>query len=121
MTNSSYNAHTKPIYTEHCILPYDLLIKQSQLLFMHSIAYNYAPCSFDGVWIRNIDRDPNLNLRNANDFFLEHPRTETFKRSTLYSLPLAWNELNVELKLQQNRMTFKWALKAHLLDLLIRE
>jgi hypothetical protein len=79
MTNSAYNSHTNPIYTEHYILPYDLLTKQSQLLFMHSIAYSYAPNSFNGVWIRNADREPNRKLRNANDFYLEHPRTETLK------------------------------------------
>ncbi len=55
MTNSNYNEHTNPLYIEHGILLYDLLIKQSQLLFMHSIAYEYAPISFTGVWIKNAD------------------------------------------------------------------
>jgi hypothetical protein len=73
MTNSNYNAHTNPLYIEHGILPYDLLIKQSQLLFMHSIAYEYAPTSITGVWIKNADRDPNLHLRNAIDYYLIHP------------------------------------------------
>jgi hypothetical protein len=116
MTNSSYNAHTNPLYIEHCILPYELLIKQSQLLFMHSIAYDYAPSSFAGVWVTNANRDPNLNIRNAKDFCLIQPRTETFKKSTLYALPLTWNELAPEIKFQHNRITFKWALKAHLLE-----
>ena len=118
MTNSKYNAHTNPLYIEHGILPYDLLIKQSQLLFMHSIAYEYAPISFTGVWIKNADRDPNLHLRNANDYYLVQPRTETFKKSTMYALPFSWNELAPEIKLQHNRVTFKWALRAHLLETL---
>ncbi len=94
MTNSSYNAHTNPLYTEHCILPYELFIKQSQLLFMHSIAYDYAPTVV----------------------YLMQPRTETFKKSTLYALPFTWNKLAPEIKFQHNRITFKWALKAHLLE-----
>jgi hypothetical protein len=85
---------------------------------MHSIAYDYAPSSFAGVWVTNANRDPNLNLnlRNANDFYLIQLRTETFKKSTLYALPFIWNELAPEIKLQHNRTTFKWALKAHLLE-----
>jgi hypothetical protein len=37
MTNSSYNAHTNPIFKQHQILTYDLLVQQGQLLFMHAI------------------------------------------------------------------------------------
>jgi hypothetical protein len=102
MTNSNYNAQTNPLYKEHCILPYDLLIKQSQLLFMHSIAYDYAQSSFAGVWVKNnVDRDPNLHLRNADDFYLILPRTETFTKSILctpYTILL--DDLIPDLKLQ---------------------
>jgi hypothetical protein len=68
------------------------------------------------TWITNADRDPELNLRNANDFYLPQPRTETFKKSTYYALPATWNSLTPFIKLQPNKITFKWALKAHLLD-----
>ena len=101
---------------QHKILPYDLLIKQAQLSFMHSIEHKHAPSSFETTWVKNCDRDPELNLRNANDFYLPQPRTETFKKSTYYSMPTAWNSLPPFIKYQQNKTTFKWALKAHLLD-----
>jgi hypothetical protein len=68
--------------------------------------------------LKNLDRDPNLHLRNANDYYLIQPRTETFKKSTMYALPFSWNELAPEIKLQHNRVTFKWALRAHLLETL---
>jgi hypothetical protein len=116
MTNSAYNAHTNPLFKKHQILPYDLIIKQSQLTFMHTVAHNLAPSSFANTWITNADRDPELNLRNANDFYLPQPRTETFKKSTYYALPATWNSLTPYIKLQPNKITFKWALKAHLLD-----
>ncbi len=73
------------------ILPFDQLIKQAQLLFMHTIEYKLAPKSFDEVWQKNTDRDPAYNLRNANDYYLTHPRTELFKKSTFYALPSVWN------------------------------
>jgi len=116
MTNSSYNAHTNPLFKKHKILPYDLLIKQAQLSFMHTIEHNLAPASFRSVWVRNNEREPNFNLRNATDFYIPLPRTETFKKSTYYALPTIWNSLSPYLKYQPNKITFKWALKAHLLD-----
>jgi hypothetical protein len=39
-----------------------------------------------------------------------------FKKSPFYALPQAWNDLSPFIKYQNNRTTFKWALKAHLLD-----
>jgi hypothetical protein len=116
MTNSAYNAHTKPLFIQHAILPFDKLIIQSQLNFMHAIEYKYAPTSFENIWIKNRDRDPEVNLRNADDYFITRPRTETFKKSTLYAIPTAWNSLVPEIKYQENKFTFKWALKAHLLS-----
>jgi sarcosine oxidase/L-pipecolate oxidase len=116
MTGSSYNAHTKPLFLQHAILPFDKLIIQSQLNFMHAIEYKYAPASFNNVWIKNNEREPANNLRNANDFYLPMPRTEAFKKSIAYSLPASWNELQPEIKFQENAITFKWALKAHLLE-----
>ncbi len=62
-----------------------------------------------------------INLRNAKDYYLPQPRTETFKKSTYYSIPAAWNDLIPEIKLQDNKVTFKWTLKAHLLDLIDTE
>jgi len=116
MTQSTYNAHTNPLFKKHKILPYDLLIKQAQLTFMHSIEHNLAPASFANTWVKNATREPNLNLRNANDFHLPQPRTEAYKKSPYYALPFAWNALSPYIKYQPNKITFKWALKAHLLE-----
>ena len=116
VTGSLYNAHTAPLFTQHNILPYEKLITFSQLMFMHSIEYNYSPSSFENIWLKNNHRDLDRALRNANEYILPQPRTETFKKSTLYALPNAWNSLIPELKSQQNKITFKWALKAHLME-----
>jgi hypothetical protein len=37
------------------------------------------------------EREPAINLRNANDYYLPLPRTEAFKKSIAYSLPFSWN------------------------------
>jgi hypothetical protein len=49
ITGSTYTAHTAPLFAQLQILPYELIIKQAKLLFMHSIEYNYAPHSFLGI------------------------------------------------------------------------
>jgi hypothetical protein len=90
-------------------------------MFMHAVEYKYAPSSFENAWPKNNERNVDRELRNANDFLLLQPRTETFKKSTLYALPSIWNNLAPEIKLQQNRITFKWALKAHLMNEIMEE
>jgi hypothetical protein len=79
MTNSNYNAHTKPLFIQHAILPFDKLITQSQLNFMHAIEYKYAPPSFENIWIKNRDRDPKVNLRNADNYYITRPRMKPLK------------------------------------------
>ncbi len=44
--NSSYNSHANPIFTKYQILPYELLIKQSQIIFIQATHYKEAPASF---------------------------------------------------------------------------
>ncbi len=65
--------------------------------------------------------EPAVNLHNANDYYLPLPRTEAFKKSIAYSLPFTWDELQPEIKYQENAITFKWALKAHLLESIMEE
>jgi len=102
ITGSAYNEHTAPLFYQHNILPYEKLITFSQLNFMHSITYNYAPTSFGNTWLRNANRANERILRNGNLYSLLQPRTETLKKSTLYALPAAWNDLTPEIQLQQN-------------------
>jgi hypothetical protein len=88
MTNSTYNAHTNPLFKKHKILTYDLLIKQAQLTFMHAIEHNLSPSSFANTWIKNANREPLLNLRNANDFCLAHLKNLRAMLSLQYGILL---------------------------------
>jgi hypothetical protein len=110
ITNSNYTAHTAPLFAQLQILPYELIIKQAKLLFMHSIEYDYAPSSFSGIWTKNYINQGDRPLRNADNYMLPNPRTELFKKSPLYTLPLEWNMLD-ENRYIRNRTTFKTALK----------
>jgi hypothetical protein len=46
---------------------------------------------------------------------LPHPRLKQFKRKPLYSLPAAWNVAG-DIRLQNNKATFKIALKDKLME-----
>ena len=115
VTNSDYTAHTYPLFAQLQILPYEHIIKQAKLLFMHSVVHNYSPLSFSNIWTRNSVNQGHRQLRNADDFMLPQPRTELFKKSLLYTLPLEWNKMD-ENKLNPNRTSFKTAIKYKLLN-----
>ena len=111
ITNSPYNSHTAPLFLSLNILPFDKIIYLQKALFMHSIHYKYQHVSFNTTWNLNINREYDHTLRNLNDFYLPLPRTDAFKRSTLYNLPKTWNELPNEIKCHNNRFTFNICLK----------
>jgi hypothetical protein len=110
ITNSSYNAHTAPLFERLHILPLEKVITQAKLTFMHTIYYEYAPASFTDTWQTQAQRNPELNLRNATDFYLPFPRIELFKRLPLYSLPSTWNSHDT-VRYYRNRTTFNIALR----------
>ena len=82
---------------------------------MHSVFYNYCPSSFRNVWTRNENRQLEMALRNDNQFSLPLPRTDTFKRFPLYSLPFTWNKSD-ELVFYENPITFRYALRDKLFN-----
>ncbi len=83
---------------------------------MHSIAYTYAPTSFNGTWPTNQSRANDYNLQNNDLFTLPPFRIELLKKFPIYSLPSVWNELPDSLCYQHNRITFKIALTDHLFN-----
>ncbi len=55
------------------------------------------------VWIKNSEREPLINLRNANDYFLPMPRTEALKNLLpMHCQPIGMNySLNSNIKRTQ--------------------
>jgi hypothetical protein len=96
------------------LLPYEHLVKQAKLLFMHSVENHYAPLSFHNTWTKNSLTQGERPLRYADDCKLPTPRTELLKKSPLYTLPLEWNSMD-DNKYIRNRTTFKTAVKYLLL------
>ncbi len=112
----NYNTHTTPLFLENKILPFDKLIKLHKLLFMHSIAYEYAPATFENTWTKNNTRNTGHDLRNQDYFTLPIVRIESFRKFPLYSLANEWNNLGDNIRLQHNRTTFRVALMDELIS-----
>ena len=110
ITNSSYTAHTPPLFNNLGILQYSDLITQSQLTLMHAVHYKYAPVALLNTWTLNSDRQDRYELRNDDNYSLPRVNYSIIRRLPLYSLPLAWNNAP-SAKYHANPTTFKIALK----------
>jgi hypothetical protein len=86
---------------------------------MHSIAYEYAPATFENTWTKNNTRNTGHDLRNHNFFTLPVVRIESCRKFPIYSLANEWNNLGDNIRLQQNRTTFIIALMDELISLLV--
>jgi len=113
ISGAKYNDHTEELFREQNILTFENLIKQSKLLFMHSIYYNYSHISFNGIWKKNSETNPNMNLRNKDDFKLPSLKLEFFRRLPLYSFAKEWNNLG-DSSFQSNQITFSIEIKNRL-------
>ena len=52
VTKSKKLDHTGPLFKEIDVLPFEKLMLQSKLLFMHAVHNDYAPASFKHVFVK---------------------------------------------------------------------
>ena len=89
--NAGYRDHTKPLFKSQKILPLDEMIKFAKLKFMHNYTHRKLPLSFHETWTSNQNRNPDRQLRNANDLFIPAHHFASVKRFPIFSFPSAWN------------------------------
>ncbi len=70
ISNAGYRDHTNPLFKLHKILPLEQLIKFSNVKFMHNYSHGKLPFSFSDMWITNRNRNPNVELRNADNYYV---------------------------------------------------
>jgi hypothetical protein len=92
ISNAGYRDHTNPLFKLHKILPLDQLIKFSNVKFMHSYSHGKLPFSFSELWVTNRTRNPNIELRNADDYYVPAHKMASVKRFPFFSFPKIWNE-----------------------------
>jgi hypothetical protein len=92
------------------------MIAYSRLKFMHSFTNNRLPFSFAQTWLTNLQRNPNLELRNADDLYIPACKMDSLTRLPYFALPTAWNNEDANKNLQ-NIHTYLRSLRDKLLEL----
>jgi hypothetical protein len=110
--NTTYNAHTEPLFEQLNILPLNKLILYNQSLLMHSVMHKHSPQALYNQWITNADRNRERELRNGQDIYLPVATSDQAKKLPFFSLAKVWNDLPYE-KMYQNQLTFKIWLKEY--------
>ena len=86
-----YRDHTVPLFKKLKILPICKLLTFYKIKFMHKYVNRKLPLSFAETWKFNRERNLNVALRNADDFYVPPHRIELMKRLPMYSFPHSWN------------------------------
>jgi hypothetical protein len=115
ISNAGYRDHTKPLFLNQKILQFDDMVKFANLKFMHSYVHQRLPFSFNETWTFNRERNPNRQLRNANDLFIPAHNFATVKRFPLFTFPRLWNEES-DRKFIPSPFVYSKQLKAALLE-----
>jgi len=119
ISNSSYRAHTEPIFKRLNILPLPSLIEFFKLQFMQRFIQGHLPPSFNNVWITNEARRSetvSMSLRNHDDFYIPVSRLKNLENKPLYAFPKAWSQLtDHSITIVRNCAEFNAKLKEYLL------
>ena len=114
--NTKYNAHTEPLFVKSQILPFNDLVTQQKLTFMHAIFYGYSTVHFPDFQILSAMPNVHYQLRNADDFFVCRTNSTFIKNMPLIDFPNTWNNLDNGYKEIRSKLLFKKTIKSDLLD-----
>ena len=118
VTNSSFNAHTEPLFKKLNILPLSKLIEYFKLQFMHRYILQQTPASFNNMWVRNEERIrlQDNYLRNQQEFHIQPTRLMSTDNFPLVLFPQLWNNFNdLSIKNITSPATFNANLKSYFL------
>jgi hypothetical protein len=120
ISDSKYNAHTKPLFKSLRILPLPDLCLFFKIQFMQQFVQDLLPSSFANTWITNRIRradQPQVTLRNEDDLHIPPARTKATSLLPLTNFPKLWSEFpEEEIKFQRNKIIFNTQLKEHFLS-----
>ena len=112
-----YNSHTAPLFHGYDILPLPQLADFSKLSIMYDFIRNRMPTSFNDFWQKNSQMNE-LNLRDANLFYIPTCKYDHLKRFPAYHYQKLWNGIieNISLTEFQPKESFLKNLKKLLLN-----
>ena len=115
ITNSSYLAHTEPLFHRLKTLRIQDIHTLQTGIFMYKYTHDQLPSLFQSIFNinSNIHTYP---TRRSNDFHLENPKTILAQKSIRHHGPDVWNTLPANLKQCATLNTYKASFKTHLLS-----
>ena len=114
LTESSYRAHTSPLFKSLSILKLDDIHHHAVLIHMHKTLIMDKYPSFR-TEINLLQPRHNYLTRHV-DYSLPSIRIDKYRQSILYQGILKWNSLPAQLKNTHNIVPFKKMAKMHLLQ-----
>ena len=115
VSNSTYDAHTGPIFKELKLLKFHDIHSLQLGIFMFSFKNSTLPSKFNNFFLLN-SQIHNYNTRNAQSFRLPLCRTNTRKFSIYFQGPKFYNSLNSDITSSSSSASFKRKLKEFLLS-----
>ena len=97
ISNSSYNAHTTPLFKRNNILPIDDLYELQLAKFMFKYSRNELPTKLMQNFELNKDVH-NHNTRHKNDPHIKHYNTRIFATTFLHIAPNLWLDIKQSIK-----------------------
>ena len=110
VSNSTYIAHTGPIFKELKLLKFHDIHSFQLGTFMFSFENSTLPSKFNNFFLLN-SQIHNYNTRNAQSFRLPLCRTNTRKFSIYFQGPNFYNSLNSDITSSPSSASFKRKLK----------
>ena len=115
VSNSTYIAHTGPIFKELKLLKFHDIHSFQLGFFMFSFKNSTLPSKFNNFFLLN-SQIHNYNTRNAQSFRLPLCRTNTRKFSIYFQGPNFYNSLTSDITSSPSSASFKRKLKEFLLS-----
>jgi len=118
--NTSYNAHTEPLFKKEEILPLPDLVNFFKVQFIQRFSQGHLPVSFDQIWqknaIRNIGENE-IQLRNHNQIQPPVSRLALTDRLPTSSFARIWEQFpDLQIKFIRKKTEFDEKLKKFYLD-----
>ncbi len=85
---------------------------------MHKYVHGKLPFSYNETWITNRMRNPNIELRNADNLYIPAHHLASIKRFPLFNFPKLWNEATA-IKNNPSLSVFQKSVKSAMLNMLI--
>jgi hypothetical protein len=123
INNSTYNAHTEPLFKKCNILPLPLLIDFFHMQFMHLFLNGGLPALLMNMWQFHDQDEDDINnrraLRSHGSLRMPYPSMSSSDRFPLFIIPRKWsNFADVAIKSCNKKNLFSTMLKKHYLNTL---